>query len=127
MSSTNDVPKWVTEPLQKILIAFKRLGGQGGNINDVRKAVGVKDARKASGYKDGNPHVKKLIEHDLMRRSAHDLYVLTEEGYAMANLLMAREVSPGFADRATAKSGDFEVWDPETKIWKRIGELEKKE
>ena len=74
-----EVPKWVTKPLQKVLVAFKRQGGQGH----------IADVRQATGAKAGDPYVRKLIAHGLMRQPTRD-YVLTRDGYAMANLLISK-------------------------------------
>lgn len=71
-------PKWLTEKHKKILVAFKRMGGR-GHISDVRRAANVTA---------GDALAKKLIANGLMQNTGHDSYRLTEDGYAMANLLI---------------------------------------
>jgi hypothetical protein len=104
---------------KRILVAYKLQGGQ-GTIGDARKAAGVDHADYL---------VRPLVKGGLLRNPTRNFYVLTAEGVAIASKLIEEEdwrdqnlagPSSGFADRATAKPGDFEVWNPLTREWKRI-------
>jgi hypothetical protein len=75
----NENPKWLKEPHQAIIVAFKRMGGR-GNISDVRFAAKVHA---------GDPFVRKLIANGLMRQRGHDFYELTPDGFALANRLIS--------------------------------------
>ena len=74
------IPKWLTEQHKNIMLAFRRMNGR-GHISDVRRAANVNA---------GDPLANKLVADGLMQKTDHDSYRLTEDGYAMANLLIAR-------------------------------------
>jgi len=63
---------------KKILVAYKRQGGQ-GVIGDARKAAGVAAADRL---------VRPLVNGGLLRNPTRDFYALTPEGFAVANKLI---------------------------------------
>ncbi len=78
MASDIKIPKWLREPHQNVLLAFKRQGGA-GNIGDVRRA-----AKKNAG----DAYAQALIRHGLMRGGGgFDIYRLTPEGYEMVRVI----------------------------------------
>jgi Mn-dependent DtxR family transcriptional regulator len=78
------LPRWLTERYRRILVTLKRQNGACGTIADIRRAAGL-----MIGGTGGDRYAKELIKKGLLRHRSTDDYVLTAEGYAMANKLIA--------------------------------------
>ena len=71
-------------------MGYKATAKSLGGLQTARWTGHIADVAQSYGVKAGDPYVRKLIAHGLMRQPTRDFYVLTPDAYAMANLLISK-------------------------------------